>query len=225
MTQTEEVATAPPGVRRRARRRPRRRGPRWLDFSIAATALVVSTASLLVARHQAQVMDRQLAASVWPAVLSSAGYAPADADSGARLMFGLDNRGTGPARLRSHRVLFRGRPIRDREAFFEALFAGDVVDSANAGAGLDVRASQAFVTGRVLGTGEHVDWFVVRLPRSNDPRIGRLFEAASRAIREDFKSRVCYCSVLDDCWVAVTGEREPARVPSCEAERQQPQFN
>ena len=45
-------------------RTPQRRS--LVELSVGLAALVVSVASLFVARHQAQVMDRQLAASVWP---------------------------------------------------------------------------------------------------------------------------------------------------------------
>src|SRR3712207_3418692 len=45
-----------------------RAGSSWIELPVAPTALAVSTASLFVARHHAQVMARQLAASVWPLV-------------------------------------------------------------------------------------------------------------------------------------------------------------
>ena len=55
------------------------RRPSWVELSVALTALVVSIGSLLVARHQAQVMDRQLAATVWPLLSVVLAYAYASA--------------------------------------------------------------------------------------------------------------------------------------------------
>src|SRR3954465_1312868 len=86
---------------------PRRRS--WVELSVGLAALVVSVASLFVARHQAQVMDRQLAASVWPLLEFSTSNATTEGLPRMALM--LRNTGIGPLRIRSFRVTYEGQAI------------------------------------------------------------------------------------------------------------------
>ena len=79
------------------------------------------------------------------------------------------------------------------------------------------------IAGRVLTAGKTVHFFI--LPPDTAQRA--LFLALDRE-RMRTAARVCYCSVLDECWVRVMtadgGETDPAAVPSCADERRQPQY-
>src|SRR3954468_18419112 len=80
-----------------------------VEISVALAALVASVASLFIARHQAQVMDRQLAASVWPLLeFSSSNATP---EGAPRIALTLRNTGIGPLRIRSFRVTYKGKAL------------------------------------------------------------------------------------------------------------------
>lgn len=190
----------------------RRAGPSWVELSVALTALVVSVASLLVARHQAQVMDRQLAAGVWPLLQSFTSNLDAQGRPGTATLSVL-NAGVGPLRVRSFRVFYQGRPMSGAGALFRACCArGDTLHAPP--------WAESYTYGRVVRPGEQVDYLIVR----RDPRMRPdAYEAFERA-RDDIAVRVCYCSVLDDCWVKPADDPEPTPVRSCAAEQKAPQY-
>lgn len=210
------LTEAPRGVaagRRHHRRARRRAHPRWVDFSVALTALVVSVASLFVARHQAQVMDRQLAASVWPVIKYA--FSNTGPDGAPLVTLGLTNSGVGPARIQSFRVTYDGRPMRSADDLGRACCR---VDTLPAGA---VQGRSSYVVGRVASVGEHFDFLTARFDAAHRGSHATLSDALSRG---RVGVRVCYCSVLDDCWVSTGAEREPEPVASCAAEQAAPQY-
>ncbi len=185
--------------------------PSWIELSVALTALVVSVGSLLVARHQAQVMDRQLAATVWPLLeyeTSNLGD-----DGRPRLSLALRNSGVGPTRVRSVRVAYQGRAVGDAGDLLRACCTA-AIDTTR-----EVNSVTSDVRGRVIAAGRHIDFLV--LPPDSAQRA--LFRAFNRA-RFDVDVRVCYCSVLDECWVRTSEDDEPAPVASCAAEAKAPQY-
>ena len=187
-------------------------GPSLVELSVALTALVVSVASLFVARHQAQVMDRQLAASVWPLLQSFTSNLDERGQSGVSKLSVL-NAGVGPLRIRSFRVSYRGRPMSGPGALFRACCAGG--DTLHAPAWVE-----SYTYGRVLRPGEQVDYLTVE----RDPRVRPdAYDAFERA-RDQIAVRACYCSVLDDCWVKGEEDPEPVPVKSCAEEQQAPQY-
>ncbi|HEY0777412.1 MAG TPA: hypothetical protein VGD56_05540 [Gemmatirosa sp.] len=190
------------------------RSGRWIELSAALTAVVVSAGSLIIARHQSEVMDRQLAASVWPVVeydTSNQGD-----DGRPRLSLTLHNSGVGPTRVRSVRLAYRDRSVKDAGELLHVCCAA-AIDSAHR---LTVTTSD--ITGRVLTAGRTIDFLV--LPPDTAQRA--LFMTLDRE-RFAITARVCYCSVLDDCWVIVSdghGAAEPRPVASCAAEQRATQY-
>ena len=77
------------------------------------------------------------------------------------------------------------------------------------------------VTGRVLTAGKTVHFLAI--PPDTAQRA--LFRAFDRE-RFQVAARVCYCSVLDECWVMSSsdGNADPTHVPSCAAEQKAPQY-
>lgn len=186
------------------------RRPNIIEFSVAITALVVSVASLFVARHQSQAMDRQLAASVWPQLE----YTTSNVDDNNRpgITFELHNRGVGPLRIRSMRVSYNGRPMRSGGELVRACCAaGDP--------GLLNLMSTSYVLGRVMGAGTGINF--ISVPADTAHRAGY-----RQLDRERFKAdvHVCYCSVLEECWIRGTQDEEPHPVKSCVEERKLTQY-
>lgn len=181
-----------------------RRGPGLLELTVAVTALIVALGTLVITRQQTEVMDRQLAASIWPAIQ----YSTSNLQDGDEVItLAIENTGVGPARIRRFSILHEGREVTDLNAFVR-----DCCDPQNTGFG----TITSFVEGRILPAGEEVPFFV--LPVDGTDR--QIFEAFDR-VRNELDVSVCYCSVLEDCWIATTPGNEPRDVDSCE-EAQEP---
>ena len=82
---------------------------RWrvVELVIAGAIVVISLASLFTAVYQSIIMRRTLEASVWPRVeWENSNY---DEERRANaIIFGLANRGVGPARIARVEILFKG---------------------------------------------------------------------------------------------------------------------
>ena len=152
---------------------------------------------------------------MWPAIQPS--YADAGPNGEDYVEHSLDNRGVGPARIESFRVKYRGRPVRNSDELGAACCGTDTATGAPQPRLAVVRG---YVVGRVAGAGEHIRWLTVRFDTTGAPAVRRTTRAAYEAISRasaDVQVRVCYCSVLDECWVS-TGPGRPAAVRSCAAE-------
>jgi hypothetical protein len=184
-----------------------------VELSVGLAALVVSIVSLFVARHQAQVMDRQLAASVWPLLeYSTSNVTP---DGVPRAVLSLRNTGIGPLRVRSFRVTLDSQPI------------GSLRDLRRHCCDSDTAALRrltivtSYIGGRVLPAGEGFDAITVRY----DSTVAEPFRRLQKGLT-GVHVRFCYCSVLDDCWVRESRsfEADPTPVPSCAEEMRGRQF-
>jgi hypothetical protein len=179
------------------RARPRRR-PRWVELSVALAALVISAVSLYIARQQTEVMHRQLAASIWPAMQFHTSNVR---DGEPVISMSVQNVGVGPARVHSFSITHQGEPVADLTAFIEGCCAPE---------GTSVSTITSFVEGRILPAGEQVD-FLTLAADVNHPAV---FERFDR-VRGELDVEVCYCSVLEECWTRGRGRGEPEPVSSC----------
>lgn len=164
------------------------------------TAIVVGVAALYVSWDQGRVMREEVRASVWPAVQVE-GYVDR-ADGGMRIGLKLNNAGVGPARI--ERIT-----VRNDEAFVEDMDA--LVDLMPEGAS---RAVQV-VTGRIMAAGETYYPFELRYPASaplSDVDAVELMQLLSQS----WSIEVCYCSVLDQCWVGGDNQVGQAEVERCD---------
>jgi hypothetical protein len=183
----------------RAMPEPRSSGRQGLVATLAAaTAIIVSLASLYVAWRQSVVMERQLAASVWPSLAFEHGNVSDDGKTSV-IRFWLVNRGVGPALVRDYELQYQGVRMRDASGFLRACCR-------------DIPAITSYVApGRVLSAGEKVQ--VVRVDRTeqNAAMWARLEEERFR-----LAGSICYCSALDDCWRLAVSTNRTASVDDCE---------
>ena len=171
----------------------RRTGIRHFDAVVSLTAIFISAVSLYVAIEHGKTERQLVAANVWPfprAILSN-GY-----DDKGSIAIGVSNGGVGPAKIQSFEVFYRGQPAssgldllrkccglgRGAAAVKKQLPEGD-------------RYSIADET--VLRPGEEDPVLRVR-PSAAAPEVPNRFSAALMQIG----FRVCYCSVLDQCWIS-----------------------
>ena len=165
-------------------------------------AAIAALIALFVAWDQGRVMRQEIRASVWPA-LQVDGFSTQRDDA---IVQGLNiqNAGVGPARIDSIAIFYRGALVADLEALSE-LFPGHTGRSATS------------VTGRIIGAGDTVEVFAFQAPRSEgDDAVEMMYDLAS-----NYTVDVCYCSVLDECWMAHTSgsaNPKPESVDACPLE-------
>ncbi|MEL7109588.1 MAG: hypothetical protein AAFV59_04625 [Pseudomonadota bacterium] len=186
-----------------------------VEMTTALSAVVVGVAALFVAvdqsniaRQQAVLMEKTVQASVWPIVQFDV---TTDQDfRNARATLTLRNSGVGPAMIKGIQIEKNGVALPDVAAFLERRL------EVTQGMRFDLDATRG--TGRVLAANESVtlgdakwELAVGQIPSSMRDNINAYFSEL-RAI----EGSICYCSVLDECWVNRTSnDAEPERVESC----------
>jgi len=165
--------------------------------------LLISAVSLFVAYSANRTQERMLAASVWPSLM--AGTSNATTDGGRQVSVDLLNRGVGPARIRWAEVRYRDKALAGPSALLAAC-CGSNEQAA------DVSIITTSIQRRVVGAGEWIQAMRVRPRVTPTPA----YEALSAAL-PDLRTRLCYCSVLDECWLLDSGKSEPDPVRECPA--------
>lgn len=162
------------------------------------SAIVVGVAALYVSWDQGRVMREEVRASVWPAVQTE-GYVDRRSDMLA-IGLKLNNAGVGPARI--ERIT-----VRNEDEVVTGI--DDLVERMPAGA---ERAVQ-FTTGRIMASGETLLPFELRYPVDSELSSVDAVDLMQN-LSQDWSIEVCYCSVLDQCWVGgdrFIGQREVER--------------
>jgi len=189
---------------------PRRTGRAHFDLVVSITAIFISAVSLYVAIQHGKTERDLVAANVWPfprEILSN-GY-----DSKGSTAIGVSNGGVGPAKIRSFELFYRGQPV---SSGFDLLRK-----CCGLGPGRDaVRAafpngtSNSVVDETVLRPGEENP--VLRVPPSTTgPAITT--RLAQVGVLTEVTFRVCYCSVLDQCWISDLRSTQTQPVGQCTA--------
>ena len=161
---------------------------RWLSIAVGVAAICAVAVSL----YQATLAREQLRASAWPYVAQSNSFLVGSPYSRV-----VSNEGVGPARVRSFQVTVDGHSIPTWNAAVREL----------TGAGEPALVYSSFGRGSVLVPG--ASRTLLTLPPGD--RAQRFWLAAQTRLR----TRVCYCSVYDECWTADSAEPEPTPARSC----------
>jgi hypothetical protein len=158
----------------------RQREVKW-DAVAAIIASLVGFLALLVAgytayvqRYTAEIQNKQVQAQVWPYLISG------NNDLTQSLV--VNNKGTGPAIVRSVQVWMDGKPQRDWSQIVAHM-------------GLPPHSFfQATINREVLSPGEEL-----QIIRFSDKALWQRFEdAALNRMAID----ICFCSTLGECWVS-----------------------
>lgn len=163
-----------------ARDRPPDATPRrnW-DAYAALVATLIGLLALLVSGYTAYVQRQQLRAQVWPYLTVATENAPP--------AFGIHviNSGTGPARVTAVRVTVDRQPVRSWAHAQKVMGVepGGII--------------QSQLSSSVLPAGRDL-MFLRPYNEQAGPRFEELFLGDKHAIA----ITVCFCSVLDECWVA-----------------------
>lgn len=186
---------------------PRRTGFRHFDVITSIAAIFISAVSLYVAIEHGKTERQLVAANVWPFLreIRSNAYGP-DGD----VAIGIVNVGVGPAKVRSLEVFYRGQP------------ASSGLDLLRRCCGLpnSAAATKSAMPGgfyystadnTVLRPGEANP--VLKVNRTSSPVIANRFASAL----DGLSFRVCYCSVLDQCWRSDMQSIQAQPVHECSA--------
>jgi hypothetical protein len=189
---------------------PKRTGRPHFDAIVSIAAIFISAVSLYVAIEHGKTERDLVAANVWPfprAILSN-GY-----DNKNSIAIGVSNGGVGPAKIRSYELFYRGQPVSSGMDLLRrccGLAKGkDAIKAA-----FPNGTFSSIVDETVLRPGE--DNPVLRVPRSQGvPAITD--QLAKVGVLTKITFRVCYCSVLDQCWVSDLRSTRAQPVGQCTA--------
>jgi hypothetical protein len=164
-----------------------------VDILIAVCALLMSTLATGASWWQSRVVATQLSSQVWPYVSIASTTGP----SGLELT--MSNDGLGPAVIRSLQLSVDGKPYPTFVAAERAL--------------LGPHAPLPRGTFASLGGSSviRIGGAVTLVKIENLPLVRAILPQANR-----IDLRVCYCSILGDCWMrTIRGASEPERVGVC----------
>jgi hypothetical protein len=194
--------------------RPRRRGrrqeglPRWLELTIAVTALVTSISSIVIAIQHGHTMEKLVEANSVPYLVG--GFSTVTDQGADVLSLDLLNRGVGPAHEESLRVTVDKRPVR---SFHDLVLA-------SLGPNEGPKAYQAFhqsgtitrnnVAKRFIAAGQAQ--LVFKLPRTAET--ARWWDLLT-AQQSRWNVGYCYCSVFDECWASANEFDDSRPVKQC----------
>jgi hypothetical protein len=147
---------------------------------VAFAAIFVSIATLLVYLYQARIMQKQQHTSVWPYVEWLYNN---DRD---QLYITVENKGIGPALVKSVKLELDGKVMGSNSEFFKTLLGNSNFNFVN-----------STVQGRVISPGEKVELFHIY-----DSSKARAVDSLLlwNSSKHEFRLSICYCSVYGDCW-------------------------
>ncbi|MHB1313705.1 MAG: hypothetical protein ACYC3L_16925 [Gemmatimonadaceae bacterium] len=156
-----------------------------------ASAIVIALASLGITLYEAQVTRDHDRMSVWPRLAQEA------SDSAGRYERTITNVGLGPALVRSFEVRLDDTVQTSWAPVVTALLLGRSPEGSFFSA---VGPGTVLLPGRTI----HVLTLIA----------GNL---SGTAMAQDHRlaSRLCYCSLYDECWSTATHQAEPVRVTRC----------
>lgn len=178
--------------------------PRWLELTIAVTALITSISSIAIAVHHGQIMEKLVQANSVPYM--QGGFSNVTLEGSRVLSLDLLNRGVGPAHEQSLRVKVGERYVRSvSELIVASLGPEQAAEMETALNPYKNRVRKRFIPG-----GEQQ--LVFSMTRT--PENARDWDLLN-ATREKWNVEFCYCSVFEECWQVLGKLAEPEPVDSC----------
>ena len=180
----------------------KRRDLPLFEIVIGGGVLLISLISLFVAVSANRTQERMLAASVWPSLIYATSNA--DPDGSRQVSFDVLHRGIGPARVGWAELRYQDTAVHDSSELLAAC-CGALADDA-------LQVTTSGIQRRVIGAGEWIK--LLRAPQPEDA--SAVYDALARE-RRDVDLRLCYCSVLDDCWMLDSNSNDPEPMEQCPA--------
>ncbi|WP_394822456.1 hypothetical protein [Pendulispora albinea] len=166
-----------------------------LELIAAVLASFIAALALIVSAYSAYWQRVQARALVWPYLQLASSDVTEDGKSDYRFL--VLNGGIGPARIRFVEVTVDEKPVSTWDEAVKELIGERPPNTM-------IRNS---VHGRIVSAGTNVNAVHVI-----DPEVAKAVAEA----RHRLQMQVCYCSVLDECWL-VSSHEEPAPITKCPA--------
>ncbi|MDP3746786.1 MAG: hypothetical protein Q8Q88_07015 [Phenylobacterium sp.] len=177
-------------------------GRRWLDIVLGVSAITISVISLFVAVHHGKTMEQMVEATTWPYV--DFAFSSRDANGAPGVSLFVMNSGVGPAKIESFEIFHGGRAIENGRALLDACCQGDGEERA--------KYMNSSVSDRVLPAKETIVFFLAKADGLSAGQMDRL-----RKVLPELTARICYCSVLHECWIRDSSAPGPEETKSCAA--------
>ena len=178
-------------------------GHRWLDITLGVSAVFISLMSLLLAIQHGRAMEKMVQANTWAFVMVE--HDTSFPDGSPHFSMWVVNNGVGPAKVGSLEVFYKDSPQANTGSLVRSMLR--ITDASR-----KIRRTTSDVVGGVIPAREKQFLFEL-LP-------GQFTAEEIEMLRQGFNdvhSRVCYCSVFDEC--SVLDERsstlKPEPVRSC----------
>jgi hypothetical protein len=169
------------------------RKPSW-DGYAAVIASFIGMLALAVSGYTAYLQRQQLRAQMWPRLQV--------VFSTVNLWYRITNEGTGPARVTATRITIDGVAVHNWGGVARAV-----------GYPADDHIVSSSIKGAVLPPGKEL---TIAQPADNDASRARFHDLLLHG--HEVAILVCYCSVLDECWVT-DADDAPAACPIADADR------
>jgi len=188
---------------------------RGVDVFIAVAALFVSAVSLWIGVRTEYANEELVAGSTWPFLQVQ--ISNSDLDGNLDLKFDVVNTGVGPAKVESFEVFWRGKPYRSSNELLIRCCGFKIIKATSPEAKHHTPLIAGGVQGIVLRPGETEEFIHYRLNADN-----LAIWSALNKEREQMSYRICYCSVIEQCWLAtlrselyMPGQLHPLQVKTC----------
>jgi hypothetical protein len=185
-------------------------GKRWLDLTLALSAMFISVVSLAVAVHHGNAMDRLVQANSWPFLMY--GTSNEDPQGSRSISLEVENAGIGPARIQTFEVWWHGQAVANAPELLSRCCMPGSANAIDASTARSLDLSIGQIQSRVLRAGDSETFLGLKLKEANADLWHRLDVA-----RLQLKMRACYCSVFDECWTTDLEQTSAQRVKSCPA--------
>lgn len=160
-----------------------------LTSACASIAAVIQTHATVV---QTKTIADQFGASVWPYVTFTTGVSEKSFDAK------LTNEGLGPALIRTFAVTVGGVAVPHLR---------DVIDAVDPPKSTRRYGEADIGGGTVVRPGDSITFVDIR---------DRAFDRVhAQAALERTSLKICYCSLLKDCWTLDSQESEPKQIGTC----------
>ena len=181
-------------------------GHRGLDFALPIAALFVSFVSIFIAWHHGQVMKELVHQNEKLVEANSLPYLQIYGSNGPNGAVSLNvvNQGVGPARIATAEILVDDRPVQRLRQILTSC----------CGSGEHAAVSSSTLLGRMIRPGDIVPYVEFHAGQG-DRAEAHAFDVFRQSGR--IKTRLCYCSVFDDCWVVTNLDPTPVSVNECKA--------
>jgi hypothetical protein len=177
--------------------------PRWLEWTTAIAALVVSVSSIFIAIRNGDIENRMLKASSFPYLYG--GVSDAAPDGRDQISIDFANNGVGPANEESLKVKVGDRYVTSVKDLIRAAVGPADADAATKA--LMAKEVRNHVPTRFIAA--KGDQFVFRIPKT--PENSRYWEMLDRSANTPWRVEYCYCSVFEECWKASDERHVPVK--------------